>query len=178
MRSSVSHSRTVSGRGYEAGDRLTVRLAPPTPRRATRIDTVANGRRAGAGRVLRSSRPSAATPGHTRGPTSPRAPALFRLTGWLSSKLSSREIVELPSRAESARFVRRGWDSNPRKPCDFSGFQDRRIRPLCHPSGWRIANKHRAIRVPKVYRTITLMPVLTPTPVPPDAARRPHWGTP
>src|SRR5205823_2370662 len=30
--------------------------------------------------------------------------------------------------------MRRGWDSNPRKPCDFSGFQDRRIRPLCHPS--------------------------------------------
>ena len=27
-----------------------------------------------------------------------------------------------------------GRDSNPRKPCDFSGFQDRRIRPLCHPS--------------------------------------------
>ena len=30
--------------------------------------------------------------------------------------------------------LRRGWDSNPRKPCGFSGFQDRRIRPLCHPS--------------------------------------------
>ena len=29
---------------------------------------------------------------------------------------------------------RMGRDSNPRKPCDFSGFQDRRIRPLCHPS--------------------------------------------
>ena len=27
-----------------------------------------------------------------------------------------------------------GRDSNPRKPCDFNGFQDRRIRPLCHPS--------------------------------------------
>src|SRR5438094_7406545 len=33
-----------------------------------------------------------------------------------------------------ASKMRRGWDSNPRKPCGFSGFQDRRIRPLCHPS--------------------------------------------
>ncbi len=31
-------------------------------------------------------------------------------------------------------FWRMGRDSNPRKPCDFNGFQDRRIRPLCHPS--------------------------------------------
>lgn len=29
---------------------------------------------------------------------------------------------------------RMGRDSNPRKSCPFSGFQDRRIRPLCHPS--------------------------------------------
>jgi len=30
---------------------------------------------------------------------------------------------------------RRGRDSNPRCPCGQSGFQDRRIRPLCHLSG-------------------------------------------
>src|SRR5437867_13393262 len=36
---------------------------------------------------------------------------------------------------QNPMFPRRGWDSNPRKPCGFSGFQDRRIRPLCHPSG-------------------------------------------
>src|SRR5438132_13830566 len=30
--------------------------------------------------------------------------------------------------------MRRGWDSNPRRACTLSGFQDRRIRPLCHPS--------------------------------------------
>jgi hypothetical protein len=29
---------------------------------------------------------------------------------------------------------RRGWDSNPRNPCGLSGFQDRRNRPLYHPS--------------------------------------------
>ncbi len=29
---------------------------------------------------------------------------------------------------------RMGRDSNPRKGCPFNGFQDRRIRPLCHPS--------------------------------------------
>ncbi len=26
---------------------------------------------------------------------------------------------------------RRGWDSNPRRACALSGFQDRRTRPLC-----------------------------------------------
>ena len=29
---------------------------------------------------------------------------------------------------------RRGRDSNPRYACTHNGFQDRRIRPLCHPS--------------------------------------------
>ena len=29
---------------------------------------------------------------------------------------------------------RRGRDSNPRSACTDSGFQDQRIRPLCHPS--------------------------------------------
>ena|GEM_PF-5004564 len=29
---------------------------------------------------------------------------------------------------------RRGWDSNPRNAHTLNGFQDRRIRPLCHPS--------------------------------------------
>jgi hypothetical protein len=40
----------------------------PHLRRAPRLDTVANRRRAEPERVPRSSRPSAATPGHTRGP--------------------------------------------------------------------------------------------------------------
>ena len=30
---------------------------------------------------------------------------------------------------------RRGRDSNPRRPCDLSGFRDRYIQPLCHLSG-------------------------------------------
>ena len=30
---------------------------------------------------------------------------------------------------------RKERDSNPRNRYRFSGFQDRRIRPLCHPSG-------------------------------------------
>jgi hypothetical protein len=42
--------------------------------------------------------------------------------------------------------MRRGWDSNPRRACTLSGFQDRRIRPLCHPSGVRNGNKHRRSR--------------------------------
>ena len=31
-------------------------------------------------------------------------------------------------------FWRREGDSNPRNPCGFNGFQDRRNRPLCHLS--------------------------------------------
>ena len=30
---------------------------------------------------------------------------------------------------------RTGWDSNPRAAFTTAGFQDRCIRPLCHPSG-------------------------------------------
>ena len=30
---------------------------------------------------------------------------------------------------------RRGWDSNPRYGCPYSGFRDRPIRPLWHPFG-------------------------------------------
>ncbi len=30
---------------------------------------------------------------------------------------------------------RRGWDLNPRSSCPDSGFQDRHVRPLRHPSG-------------------------------------------
>jgi hypothetical protein len=39
------------------------------------------------------------------------------------------------NRAAIAVGKRRGRDSNPRSPCRDSGFQDRCIRPLCHPSG-------------------------------------------
>ncbi len=47
---------------------------------------------------------------------------------------NEQRIARIAGRTENANKMRRGWDSNPRKPCDFSGFQDRRIRPLCHPS--------------------------------------------
>lgn len=33
------------------------------------------------------------------------------------------------------RHKRRGWDSNPRAPCDANGFRDRPVQPLRHPSG-------------------------------------------
>src|ERR1051325_7947254 len=38
----------------------------------------------------------------------------------------------LPS---AARRWRRGWDSNPRYPRRYGGFQDRCLKPLGHPSG-------------------------------------------
>ena len=37
--------------------------------------------------------------------------------------------------ADHLAHMRRRWDSNPRDPCGPTGFQDRRIRPLCHSSG-------------------------------------------
>jgi len=48
---------------------------------------------------------------------------------------------------------------------DNDNFQDRRIRPLCHPSGWRIANKHRAFRAMRAFSNACLMPNLMPAPV-------------
>jgi len=84
LRSSVAHSRAVSGRTRVGGERLvtwdlhrprraaeSLLLRPlsqsPHPRRAPRIDTVANGRRGAARWVWSPSRPRAATRGHTRG---------------------------------------------------------------------------------------------------------------
>src|SRR5436309_10784999 len=69
---------------------------------------------------------------------------------------------------ENANKMRRGWDSNPRRACALSGFQDRRIRPLCHPS--------RAINIGRWTRfcdsaEIRLMPILMPTPVHRGTAR-------
>src|SRR5438046_2115609 len=58
---------------------------------------------------------------------------------------------------------RRGRDSNPRWPLSHNGFQDRRDRPLCHPSGlhgWqggRDSNPQ-----PTVLETVTLPIELPP----------------
>jgi hypothetical protein len=41
--------------------------------------------------------------------------------------------LALNSDASEGRW-RRGWDSNPRNPYGFNGFQDRRFRPLSHLS--------------------------------------------
>ncbi len=130
---------------------------PPHPRRATRLDTVANGRHAGAGCVLRSSRPRAATPGHTCGPgpvTSP-PPVLFATSSrwmrggagrarWLRSELRSPGAgcgtrcgigsrSSRPVSAEAPVLLRRGRDSNPWEPCDSSGFQVRSDQFRCAP---------------------------------------------
>jgi hypothetical protein len=39
------------------------------------------------------------------------------------------------TRFQTSNVWRRGRDSNPRTTCAVSGFQDRCIQPLCHPSG-------------------------------------------
>ena len=72
---------------------------------------------------------------------------LVRFTQTCSPNGRGRPFAHIPpleslraslSLRESAIFAlrkwRRGRDSNPREPCDPSGFQDRRNRPLCHLS--------------------------------------------
>ena len=49
--------------------------------------------------------------------------------------------------ADPVNCQRRGRDSNPRTPCPVVGFQDRCIRPLCHPSG--------GVRIVPVFRLPT-----------------------
>ena len=44
-------------------------------------------------------------------------------------------------------FWRRGRDSNPRRPCDLSGFRDRYIQPLCHLSEGRDSTSARGYRL-------------------------------
>jgi hypothetical protein len=136
-RSRVAHSRAVGGRGCDAGDRLTVRPTAPTPvvpHPPTRRPRGAEPPRAGycvhhdqaplhrgTRAASRRSRP------HERQRVSHRRAGCGQNCG-------QSAIGVLASRAESAHFLRRGRDSNPWEPCDSSGFQDRRIRPLCHPS--------------------------------------------
>ena len=49
-------------------------------------------------------------------------------------KLTSGPLTE----RKRAPLWRRGWDSNPRDPFGPNGFQDRRLQPLGHPSGFLI----------------------------------------
>ena len=35
---------------------------------------------------------------------------------------------------EEPLVIRTGWDSNPRYPCGYTGFRDRRLQPLGHLS--------------------------------------------
>src|ERR1041385_6249046 len=52
-------------------------------------------------------------------------------------------------------FWRRGRDSNPRWRLSHNGFQDRRDRPLCHPSGRQIKIKNKDL-LPSVSLNLTL----------------------
>ena len=45
-----------------------------------------------------------------------------------------RNPIQSCGRNRGVLRKRRGRDSNPRSACTDSGFQDQRIRPLCHPS--------------------------------------------
>ena len=52
----------------------------------------------------------------------------------------SRRLMRLWRRTHGIGFLanffllRKGWDSNPRRTCALTGFQDQRFRPLSHPS--------------------------------------------
>ncbi len=45
-------------------------------------------------------------------------------------------VLDAEPVVERHRFARwrRGWDSNPRYPRRYAGFQDQCVQPLCHPS--------------------------------------------
>src|SRR5437763_11219075 len=50
-----------------------------------------------------------------------------------------------PGVRSSVLSWRRGRDSNPRRACTLNGFQDRRNRPLCHPSARQSASLRKSI---------------------------------
>jgi hypothetical protein len=47
-------------------------------------------------------------------------------------------VCDLPKNQTKSLILlvlwRKGWDSNPRYPCRYAGFQDRCLKPLGHPS--------------------------------------------
>ena len=127
MRSSVAHSRAVSGRGWDFGDRLTSSgPTPVVPHASTRWPKGA-ARCPGAYCAHPGQEPpyrgTRAAPGRSRHRA--RRRSSHRRAG-CGQNCGQTASVVLASRAESAHFVRRGWDSNPREPCDSSGFQDRK----------------------------------------------------
>jgi hypothetical protein len=44
------------------------------------------------------------------------------------------------------QYWRKGWDSNPRYPCRYAGFQDRCLKPLGHPSFFGCQRLSRGVR--------------------------------
>jgi hypothetical protein len=69
---------------------------------------------------------------HNAGATSFRADKLWPNYGQLPLLTASSESQE------SASDLRREWDLNPRGACTPKAFQEPRIRPLCHPSIFRL----------------------------------------
>ena len=99
-----------------------------------RPDLSPRGRRTGAG-SHRGSRRTLFV-GCPRRETTANKAALWR------DQLSLKTRTRIPSRAVSCAFERglrwrRRWDSNPRKPFNFAGFQVRCLQPLDHsPERW------------------------------------------
>ena len=164
LRSSVAHSRAVSGRARDAGDRLTVRSTAPSSVASHASTRWPTGAVRGPGAY--SAHPGQTPPHQATRAASPRSrdcdgerssrdPLMWQRAGGGTSGgiglRSSRSVS-----AEMPDLLRRGWDSNPRRPEGRSGFQDRRIRPLCHPS-----NKKTGISVrsrPPAYGSVRTRP--------------------
>jgi hypothetical protein len=55
-------------------------------------------------------------------------------TGYIGKEAFGQEcrVADRPRMTDA--FWRMGWDSNPRDGCPSSGFQDRCLKPLGHPS--------------------------------------------
>ena len=203
IRSSVAHSRLVGGSTRVGGERLvTWDLRRPRSAAETLLRHAYSSPPTSVVRPAATRRPTGTVSGpgaycaqHGQAPPHQGTRAASRRSrprerqrppraGWIARRAGcrqncrQREIVALPSRAESAHFVRRGRDSNPWEPCDSSGFQDRRIRPLCHPSRSRNANKHRPFSKRGDAGGTRLMPNLMPAPMCQWPTKSPHlWPT-
>src|SRR5258705_10136462 len=51
-----------------------------------------------------------------------------------TTKASSASASLAPAAPALSAHWRKGWDSNPRSPCELTAFRERLLQPLGHPS--------------------------------------------
>ena len=69
-----------------------------------------------------------------------------RHSGGTGRKLGNRKMLRVTLAGQAPSAWRKGWDSNPRYSYLHSGFRDRRLRPLGHPSAFFDTASRRCLR--------------------------------